>query len=166
MKRIISAMLLAAVLLVGCGGSATISLKPEDADLSNSSAMVENDPKNIGGWETGGYVIFPIEIKKEGWYDIELDYSKEGSVLGTELVLEAGNELDGFLSTWLASTGPNGDWSKYEKKIVGSIFIDTQTKALRLSALNPLYGDHVINLRGVTLKQVDEDKKAEPIAIP
>lgn len=166
MKRIISVMLLAILLLTGCGGSAEISLKPKDADLGKSSAILENNPENIGGWETGGSISFPLEIKKEGWYNVELDYSKEGSVLGVDLVFEAGDDLDGMLVTWLDNTGGNGDWSKYEKKTVGAVYLTPDIKSIALYAYDDFYGDHVINLRGMTLKSVNEADKAEPIFEP
>lgn len=128
------------------------SFSAEEADLSAAPDVIlepDSPPYNLGGWKAGNTVAFPVSAATSAYYDVYLEYAREGSAGGVDLLITADN--GDYINTRLEATGEDNDWSLYELVYAGMLYITPDDPAVLLQAADPDTGEYVINLRSIYL---------------
>ncbi len=150
----------------------SLELYPQDANLFMAENVViepANSPFNLGGWRIGDYVIFPLHVKDEGFYNVNLEYSKQAydastapfAIIAATALTEQSLAGGSNLVVELPMTGNN--WANYTSGNLGSLFLPKGGVFLILGAIpsEQERGQYVMNMRKLTLtrQQVDLGKQ-------
>jgi len=127
------------------------SLKAIDAEVEGQTAHYENNDgkDNIGFWiDKNDYVFWPITVKAEGDYSVEVTYACEDGSAGSEFTVgisEAANvsgKIDG-----------TGAWNKFKAVSLGKIHLPAGKQTLAVKATSMPRGA-MMNLKEVVLKRM------------
>ncbi len=143
-----------------------VTLLAQDADLRLGEEIIvepASPPFNLGGWTTGSYVVFPLDVRKADTYAMSLVYSKQRSDGSTapfafftvptftpKAIAAAPKHL-----VQLEATGE--DWSEYKDVPLGEIALPMGRNYLVLGS-SPAgeEGTYVMNLRSIRLEPVQK----------
>lgn len=138
--------------LWGCGSAAKIEFNAEDADLTYASdVIVENNPKNLGGWQSDAIVSFPLDLKEEKSYEVSLTFSRDAND-SVELYF-VGDSYDN--EGTFAEAEATGGWDKYVTKSMGKVKLGPDDEFFEISG-NTDIEQYIINLQKVVLTEVSE----------
>lgn len=159
-----------ALLITSCSKQ-SIMLMPEDADLSDAPNVIlepDKEPYNLGGFKYDDAVYWETEIKEEGMYSVELEYSRPGKYPDTWGVVEILTDEEVISLRFTAKpTGSDKeqdvdeDWSKYQKIDGLAARLSPGVVGVRLYEIEKPYSEspisrkdmpiHFMNLRSISL---------------
>ena len=132
--------------MVQQGADGTVDLTAVDAKVTGSTAQYEADKHAIGFWTNANDTVnWTFNLKKEGEYRVQLEYSCEAGAAGSTFEIEANG---GKVKGKVASTGA---WTQFAKVDLGVLtIVRAGPTTLTVRALL-MSGFAVMNLKGIRL---------------
>ncbi|MDR1706002.1 MAG: TPM domain-containing protein [Clostridiales bacterium] len=130
-------------------------LLAEDADLWQAPDVIlepDESPYNLGGWLNGNIVDFPLDVYEDGYYTVELEYSKDEADGPVSIIIstDTGSELEAMLNPTASG------WSEYVTWSAGELCISQDDTTLSIEAEDGDADGYVMNLRSVKLIEASD----------
>ncbi len=132
--------------------SGCISLGAEEGWIAGVTARMEKDG-NIGRWtDEKDSVLWGFMVDHPGEYRVSINYACSLDSHGSQLEISIGNQKV------FGTVAPTGGWQQYESNDLGTVTLSAPGKVeVRIKCLKKT-GGAVMNLRGITLQPVAEQK--------
>ena len=121
-------------------------LSAQSAEIYGSAIAFEEQYKNIGMWQgKDDYVVWNVDLPKDGSFDVWIDWACEASSAGNSFVLECGDQqISGIAESTIT-------WANYLQKKLGTIRLPSGLQRFTMRPASEDLKGALLDLRAVYL---------------